>query len=252
MRFLLLVMLFIGGIFTLTAQNLEAIHGKWEFKDVSEKEKAKLDSNGLEMVPVFFNGMFIFFNEDGRYRFNFMDKLDVGEWKWSANEKKVELLSDEGQIFNLEIEELKDSVLVMKFSKGTFIMNKTNPTQEDLKLTESASAVCVSATLEQMAKKWYLKTKEGAKVSARQAEIDKMLSKDLYIKLHKNGKFDAEVLVVEDRATWVFGKDNKSIIISANDRTVVWYIHSVTDNELILIRGKSPEKWIFTTKLPWR
>ena len=250
-KIVFLTIVYFGSIFTGFAQNTDLIYGKWVFEDVTEKEKSKLDSAGIANVPTFFKSMVVFLNKNGRYYLNFRDEEEIGDWNWSENQKMIDLVSDDGNVYEMNVVKLVDSQLVVKIQKGKFILSRENPTKEDLKRTVSVKDMSVSATLEQVAKKWYLKSREGTKISARQAEIDKMLSKDLYIRLHKNGKFEAEVLVVEDRASWAFGVDNKSIIVTAEGRKEVWEIRSITDKEMILIRGKTKERWIFTSAVPW-
>jgi len=138
---------------------------------------------------------------------------------------------------------------VMKLTKGEFIMRKQMPTKDDLAQTEPVEIIGVSATVDQVAKKWYLKTRTGGHPTKYRKEVDEMLSKDLYIKLHKNGNFEAEVLIVQNNSKWSFGTDNKSIIIDSEEVKKIWNILSVSDHQLVLQKGKSDEIWTFTTKL---
>jgi len=248
-KIIFLTLLGMGSIFTLTAQDTTLIYGKWAFKDATEKEKAKMDSTGLAMLPMFFGDMSIEFKSSGLYDFQFMNKPSKGSWDWDDNNTHIELVSDGGEIVQIEISELNDSSMVMALSKGVFIMNKVWVSEEDVTAPAPVKVENVSATVDQVAKKWFLQSREGGRESKYQQEVDLMLSKNLYMKLHANGKFDAEVLIVEDTAHWHFGVDNKSIIITSESGSRIWYIASITKNEMKLRKGKTSELWTFSSKL---
>jgi len=244
---LVLIGVLVFMVWNVSAQNPNMIIGKWVFEDATESEKAKMDSTGLKMLPMFFGDMTIYFSESGRYKFFFMNRPDEGVWKMSENQKIVNITSDKGESMEIGILELSEEILVMKLVKGSFIMKRMEPSAEDLLEPKSNEIETVSVNLDQVTKKWYLKNRELPNKTEKQKQIDEMFSENLFIKIHKNGKFEAEVLVVEDIATWEFGTDNRSIIIKSDGVNKIWHIESISDAEMVLVRGNSSEKWIFTT-----
>ncbi len=63
----------------------------------------------------------------------------------------------------------------------------------------------------------------------------------------KNGKYQLQVFNVMGQGIWKFREGNESLITRKDGKKKVWYINSISDNELILIEGSSKERWIFST-----
>jgi uncharacterized protein YdeI (BOF family) len=54
---------------------------------------------------------------------------------------------------------------------------------------------------------------------------------------------------VTESGKWVFGPDNKSIIVTIENQQRIWNIKSISPTNLILISGYTEEEWKFSTKL---
>ena len=243
----MLVMLFIGSIFTLSGQGTNSIYGKWIFHDATEEEKSKLDSAGVAMLSEFFGDMYLELNKNGSFEFNYRNNLNEGTWDWDNGHENIELVSKDGEVLLVNVANLNEKTVVFSMSEGEFVMMKDTAAVEKSEPVP-LKPVRVSATIEQVTKKWYLKSRTGGYKSRYRQEVDQVLSKGLYMKLRPNGKFQAEVLIVEDRAKWHFGADNKSIIISSESGSKIWYILAISENEMKLQRGNSNEIWAFSTK----
>ena len=138
--------------------------------------------------------------------------------------------------------------MVLELPKGEFVMQRVKISKVENKIKEPKVEEGVSATKDQVVGKWYLKSRTGGTRTRYRAEIDKLLANDLYLKLAKNGRLESEVLIVGDRKKWYFGKGNKSLIFKSTEGTNEWYILSISENEMVLRKGKTEEVWNFSTK----
>ena len=242
--------LILGSVSIINAQDTNLIVGKWKFEDATPKAKVKMDSTGLKMLPMFFGDMSLFLRDDKRFEFQFMGKKTHGSWGWNEDFKSIKMSSDIGEVTTATILEISDSTLILALIRGEFIMKRITPSPENVSVEKPFKIEGVSATLDEVAKKWYLKSRSGGHRTKYSSDFDKMFSRDLWMKFHKHGKFEAEILMIVDEAVWEFGPGNKSIIITWDEEVKVWVIESVKETEMVLRRGNSDELWTFTTKFP--
>ncbi|MEM6339431.1 MAG: lipocalin family protein [Pseudomonadota bacterium] len=246
MRLSITILLITTTITLFSQQDLEALVGKWQYQDVYEKEK--LDSTSLETLEMFFGEMTISFNENGLYKAFIMGKEDKGKWM-AKGENVIELALDKGTIMPMKIIELEAERLVFELQNSAFVMTKLAVGEMEKIIETEPSFETVSATKEQVAKKWYLKSKESSKsVSDKVRKATDELLSGSYMKFSKNGKYKVQIFKIKEKGKWKFGEENKSIITIKDDNKKVWNIISISEKELVLVQGLNEEKWMFEAK----
>ncbi|WP_298117887.1 hypothetical protein [Flavobacterium sp.] len=94
----------------------------------------------------------------------------------------------------------------------------------------------VYATLEQIAKKWFvIDYKTTAEQTPELKKKIKRILKSRYL-FSKNGLFSDGTAIEEEYGTWKFSNENKSIITIQNDLKITWDILKITESELVLRR----------------
>lgn len=223
--------------------NLDDLIGKWKYQDVYEKEK--IDSAGMKMIEVLFGNMTMQFNEDGMYKAFLMGKDDQGKWN-SEDKKTISLASDNGRITTMELIELDKNKLIFKLQSASFIMSKVQGEEIDAIVEKEKTFATQKASLEQIAKRWYLVKRESTKkVSKEVKEAVDALLKGTYLEFGKRGKYVAHIFNIKEKGKWEFGRDNHTIITSKDGTKKVWNIISVSDDQLILVHGLRDRKWTF-------
>jgi hypothetical protein len=244
-RIAIITLFFLGTVFSLNAQNSEMILGKWAFEDAAPEDKAKMDSVGLKMLNMFFGDLSLYFRKDGSYKMVMMGRADEGQWNWVKEPKSIKLNSNKGEGMQIDVLELTDMTLVIKLPKGAFVLKKVSPLAEDDVVKEVVRIEGVSASMDQVTKKWYFKSRE-IEEEDQQLEIVDELMKGAYIQLNKNGTYKAQIVGINDKANWKLSEDKKAIIIASDGIEKNWIIQSVTETTLVLILG-SNETWVFST-----
>jgi hypothetical protein len=238
-------LLFIGFVSNLNAQHSNNIIGKWAFEDAAPEDKAKMDAKSLKMLSMFFGEMTLYFKADGNYNMVIMGGPDNGRWNWVEGQEKIKLNSNKGDGVQVDILEVTNEKLIIKMAKGAFVMRKISVLPED-EVVEIVTVIeGVSASVEQVSKKWFFKSRE-TQIKSGQSEVVMELMQGAYLNLNNNGTFEAKVIGLSDAASWRFGEDNKSIILVSEGMEKKWMIKSVTDTELVLVRGNN-EIWGFST-----
>ena len=223
--------------------NSEDIIGKWKYEEVYESEK--LDSVGKAMMETLFGGMTFQFNEDGQYKAQIMGSEEQGEWK-IENDKNILLSSEKGVVTPLEVIDLTPENLTFSLQGRPFVMAKTPDTEMEALTKAKPKYESVSATKDQVAKKWVLKSKESVvETSELVQEALSEIHEGTYLKLSADGKSEVVVAGLSEDSAWQFGENNASIIITGEEGKRVWTIIGVSDNELILLLGSAGEKWVF-------
>lgn len=119
MRIIITLFIILSGFF-LNAQSNELLTGKWEFTGIYQREK--LDEKSAQMVEMMFNDMFFDFKKGGTYILVGLGKVEEGVWKLDANKKEIELIPTKGSKSRIEIIELQDDQLTVRFAKAAFVM----------------------------------------------------------------------------------------------------------------------------------
>lgn len=233
---------------TLFAQiNQDQLVGRWEFYKVYEEEK--LDSVGLKMAVAFFGETYFEFNQDGMCRIFVMNKLDNGTYQIleGDNGAYVELTSSKGEVAAMNILASNGDTMAIEFARAKMILVKSASETVGEIIIEESTVVPVSATMDQMAKKWMIQSEIVNEEREDLAELANDLIEGSYIHLKKNGKYDLEVIGIKEKGTWEFGEDNETIVTMADDMKQIWTIVSISEHELIMMQGNG-RTWKFVTE----
>jgi TonB family protein len=228
------------------AQTAQQLAGKWKYEDVYNKKG--IDSIGLKMVVAFFGDMTITFKENGHFKAFLMGKSDEGTWTLEG--KNITMTSNKGDISTMEIIDFNQDKLVAKLATAIFIMARTALTAEDEAEAVVKEIETVSATAEQVSKKWFIKRKELPGKTEKQLVLINELVQGGYFQFSKNKKYEIQILNIKVNGKWEFGEGNTSIIVQEEDMKTIWNIQKISETELVLLKGNTEEKLIFSTNEP--
>jgi len=196
-----------------------------------------------------FADMFIYLKPNKHYKAGFIGKTEEGQWAFDSSSRKIILSSNKGETNSFEVISVSENQLTIKIGKkGGLVMSKTPATAEDEAETAPKTIKTVAATRDQLAKKWFLKRQE---VPGRTEERVKLMSEIFngsFYEFFKSGEYHLKILKIEENGKWETGPGNTSIIISSNGSNRTWNIYSISEKELVLIKGNTDEKWIFSTE----
>jgi hypothetical protein len=230
-------------LLVLGQNNSDDLFGKWKFKQIYESEK--LDSARAAMMETLFAEMTFQFNENGLYKAYIMGSEEQGEWKLEEG-KKVLLSSEKGVVTPLEVIELTDENFAFSLQGRPFVMAKMADAEMEVLTANKPKYETVSTGKEQVAKKWFFKSKESTtETSELVEEALSEIYKGSYLEFSADGKSESSIAGIGETATWRFGENNTSIIVSGEEGKIVWNIIGVTDIELVLVLGTTDEKWVF-------
>ena len=222
----------------------ELIIGKWKYSDVYEKEK--LDAKEQKMIQMLFGEMTLQFDDANNYKASLMGANEQGRWKYE-DKKTIILNSDKGNVTSIKIVDISSDTLVVKLQRGIIIMTRQSVGESEEIEANTKKFETVSATTEQVARKWYLQSRRSTTDAPEDIKaIANKLLKGSFINFKKNGDYEVNVFNIEENGTWEFGENNESIITSVGDQKKVWSIVKISDSELILMKGISEEKWTFS------
>lgn len=233
---------------TLFAQiNKEQLVGKWEFHQIYEQEK--LDSVGLKMALAFFGETYFEFNEDNLCQVFIMNKLDNGTYQILEGEDGayVELTTSKGEVGTMNIIESYGDTMAIEFARAKMILIKSTDAEPSEIVVEETMVVGVSATMEQMAKKWMIHSEIVSESSPEMAALANDLVEGSYIDLKQNGKYHLLVIGIKEKGTWTFGENNTTIVTAADDMKQIWTIISISETELIMVQGNG-RTWKFSAQ----
>lgn len=116
------VLLFLIASITLSAQNSETLKGKWIFKKALNKE---VDADGRKDLKAYIiNKMtFEFKNNNEFTAFAFGQNIN-GIWSFNEKIKTITLITLEKEKFDLLIQKLTETELILKLGLGEFLMKK--------------------------------------------------------------------------------------------------------------------------------
>ena len=242
MKLTFAILLLIGLTFNTNAQKKELLVGKWQFEDFTEIQE--LDSIGLMLKEMIFKEMTFSFSVNGRYQS--MDQ--TGNWRLNEDENELILTTDKGYEDSNRILKLSKDMLELQIGDAGIIFSKMTTKQEDSFAENPVKLQTMSASVEGISRKWYLQKKDTKVTNEEHIMLLKELWNDSYIKFSKKGRYKARIAGNKVNSKWTFGEENKSIIIPLQSLgKMIWNIHKISENELVLIKGVS-EKWYFSTK----
>lgn len=237
--FTILFCTFLPGVY---AQN--DLAGKWEYKEIYDK--SAFDSQGLQMAEMMLQGMSLYLKSDGTYKATMMGKNDAGTW--NLKEDRLTLSSNNGDEIPVTILESGKDEMAIEFVKFKLKMVRAMVTEEDKEPVKAFNIQTVKAEKDQIAKKWYLQTKENPEKTPQQQKLSDELVKGTWFDFKGNGKYEVSILGIKENGTWEFEEGNTSIVTRKGEYKKVWKIVKVSETELVLVKGQSEERWIFTTE----
>lgn len=247
------ILLFSFTAIAANAQQAEMLVGEWKFQDIRaqadlDSTSTKQDSAIVDAALSFFESLRLFFGEDGRYAMSTMFNQDEGEW--ALNAQTIVLTSDKGEIVNIQIIKLSEDRLDFIMDRGPeLVMSKvgTSPKTRTKGVRNKLSTT--TASVEQLSKKWFIKSITSPDETEEQVEIINELVAGSYILLSKDGTYEARALGVTSKGTWKLGEDRATIITQIEDEGKrLWSIHSISQHDLVLLRGTSEERWIMSSE----
>lgn len=231
------------SISTYGQNALDDLIGTWKYQDLYEKEK--IDSAGAKMLAMVFGSMTLQFDDTNLYRASVMGRDEEGKWMYEGDES-IKLISDKGNVSEVQIIELNKDQLILEMQKKKLIMTKLQESEGDRIIAKEEVLETVKITKAQLARKWYLKSRDSSKnLSDNVSASVSQLLKGSYMNFSSNGKFEAEILNIKEKGKWEFGEGNEIMVTMKNGQGKIWNVIRISEKQLILVPGKSAEKWIF-------
>jgi hypothetical protein len=209
-----LTILLIAFSITAFAAKKEWVQGYWVYQDVVGSKDMKKDQ--LQMVESFFKDMTFDFKSNGSYKALMMGKTEEGTWTLNKEETKIILTSTKGTVSEAGLVEITADKMIINLGNGSIIMKKgISPDKGETALPKMKMS-SMSATMDQIAKKWWLKSNEKPGKTAEEIEKGNALLKGSYFQYNKNGTYKVKILGIEETGTWTFGDKNTSIETTAD------------------------------------
>jgi hypothetical protein len=244
MKQTLTICLLLLAFTSLFSQTKKDVAGLWQFKEIIATKD--MDEKSIAMLTQYFKETSFDFNENGLYLGTLMGNADNGKWILAG--KKIELTSDKGEIYTLDIIEHKKDLLSVKLKKASFIMSRVSDS-EIISPVSVTSDSYVAATKQQLCKKWFLKeTISEKELTPEMKEALNSMFKGSYIRFNTDGSFDLEIMGIEEQGKWKFGDDKKAIITEAEGNKGYWNVLEISADKLVMVRGNNPDKYIFSSK----
>jgi hypothetical protein len=239
-----LLLLVTACTFSQTKQNFI---GKWAFQDIYIKDG--LVPEQIKNLQGFFADFTFYIKENKHYNLEMMGKKEEGTWEYTAKDSTIILSSTKGKISSAKLLLNSTKNIAIKLDKANFILKRDSITANDEKEEKIIDVKKVSATTEQISKKWFLKTRQIPNKSAEQLKKVNEMFKGTYYNFLKNGVCETYLLksIVKDK--WTFGINNTTILIGEGTDKLIWTISKITATELEMVKGNSEEVWIFSTIL---
>ena len=196
------------------------------------------------MAKDIFGDIAFYFKANKQYKASFMGTTEEGSWSMQNN--KIALTANKFTENDIDILSLSADTLSISMGDPCFVLVRSTPSEEDNIEKVIEAPVLVSATKEQVAKKWFFKDKVKPNRSEEETKVFTTLVKGTYMHFKPDGAYEVEVFTLKEKGTWTFGTDNKSIITTVEKEKKTWGIKSITETELILIKDLDGEVWKFS------
>lgn len=241
----LIALLFLIQTIISFGQTKENLLGKWQFQEIAGQDT--LDPESTKMLSMFFGEMQLYFDATDNYKTFMMGQEEQGTWTLINEDKVIQMTSEKGRINEVQLVSIDQNELVIQLSKGTFILNRVETSAEDEQFEEVEKIETVSATVDQVAKTWYRLAKDNPNRSKEENELVKALAEGSFLKLNSKGSYKMEALLKE-KGTWEFNEDKTTITLSSDSKSQIWYISEVSEDKLVLLKGKKSSRWEFSTE----
>src|SRR5688572_76387 len=166
----LLLLFFLFAAYSADATRKEMLIGKWVYSRA--EFKTEIDDKAKSMMDMVFEGAFYYFKANGHFKARVMDNVSEGDWQLSADENTIITMNYKGGTEQVPIVSVSDTSLLIAVEEMVVYFRKTLPDAEDeVEMTKHLSNV--TATMEQVARKWKI---------MRMDDADKDAEKDPKIK----------------------------------------------------------------------
>ena len=250
MKNLISFFLILSSVALYSQQDLTYLTGKWKF-DALYKDGEIVPVEGKDSKN-FFSDMTIQFNDDSLFRSVFLGKSEQGSWKIKDKAKGLlELSSEFGNNYEVEIIDLKKDALIYKMNNTAFKMAKLPDSEKGEIRLRGNMVKTVEATKDQIARKWYLIEKESSKESSELASnVFDQLIMGSFMYLKPDGKCELKILGISENGDWAFAEGNETLITYMDGESKTWKIVEIEDSKLVLVKGLTSERWIFSSVEP--
>jgi len=227
------------------SQTATDIDGHWQFKEIVATKD--MDDKAVEMLTGYFKDTSFDFNPNNKYLAALMGNADTGTWKLTG--KNIELTSDKGEVYELNIIDFKKGLLSVKIRNAAFTLTRVSDSELKTGVVISAAkSQYITVTKEQLAKKWFLKQPPSkGQLTPEMAEALQKMAKGSFLNFSLNGDYNASVLGITDEGRWHFGEDKSSIVTTNGADKNFWNVIEITATRLVLVKGNSKEQWLFST-----
>lgn len=222
---------------------VDSLIGKWKFAEVCNT--VGFDSTALRITKDIFGDIAFYFKANKNYKASFMGTTEEGSW--SIENNKIHLSANKFTENDMDILKITGDTLSISLGEPCFVLTRATPSEEDNIEKIIEIPVLVSATKDQVAKKWFFKDKVKPNRTEEETKIFTTLVKGTYMHFKPNNEYEVEVFTLNEKGTWEFGTDNKSIITTVEKEKKTWSIKSISETELILIKDSDAETWKFST-----
>ncbi len=250
MKNLISFFLLLSSVTVYSQEELTYLTGKWEFDALyKDGEIVPFEENDPKN---FFSDMTIQFDDDSLFRSVLLGKSEQGSWKIKDKAKGLlELSSEFGNNYEVEIIDLKKDVLIYRMRSAEFRMSRLPDSEKDEILLRGNMIKTVKATKDQIARKWYLIKKESSKESSDVASnvFDELIIGS-YMHLKPDGKCELMFLGISEEGDWAFTEGNETLITYMDGESKTWKIVEIGDSQLVLVKGLTSERWIFSSLEP--
>jgi hypothetical protein len=230
------------------AQTSSALIGKWKYVKLSDEKI--VDSLGKVYAEQMFKDFSIYLKPNGRYVSTFIKKED-GAWSFDEQTDKLNFVATKGTISASKIKMI-DANTIHFFMKETdtdyIILTKTEPSAKD-KIEPSINEYqLMTVSKDALCKKWSLQSRENPETSKESlATTNELFANSITFEFTKQNVFKTVLGNLKTESTWKLNVEKNTIIIKDGNDSKTWQVLKINAKELILVKGNSNEKWIFSS-----
>ncbi len=231
--------------------------GSWLFESLSFGEAEDLGEEGEKIMATMvdiFKGTIFDFRVDDSYSLKLMGQEDYGTWEYEGNKEVIVMHSKLEGDNEIKVVSVSEDKLVLDLD-GTFItFLKQVGISPEGSLAESSSnfmdgipAIKIDKNL--MANKWQLIRYETEEERSELVEnVSNEMAKTVTYHIKPNGKYKYKALGVVTKGKWEIVNDGLGFQVTAKGKdggSLIWFVHELSDDQLIMQRRKNKKKWVF-------
>jgi hypothetical protein len=247
MKKILLIVVFAWfGKTSLMAQSVNSIIGKWNFSHFADT--LQLDSLSKSFLVKMFGSCTFYFKENYHYNIFFIKK-EEGEWQYNADTKILNLLANRGTGISYKIIIINDSTLEFTFGEDKkVVLQRDVDNFNDIVEEDIVPMSLMKASKNQICKKWYFCKMDTPNLTCDLAKILANMPGGSSYEFNQDNSYNRKAGDIETNGNWELGKLNNSIQVSLDQGLLWWRIKSISETELVLIKGNTTELWTFCAK----